>query len=52
MNKLIGFGMSLFKKTQNKDQEEESGGSGFLGNPLDMFKQLDKNGDGTITEEG
>ena len=58
MNQLFSIGKSLIKNknngggTGNIGNSNVAGGSSSGGfNPLAMFKQLDKNGDGKITEE-
>ena len=50
MNHLFSMGKDLLKNKDDGDHHSSSGGSGL--NPLAMFKQLDRNGDGKITEEG
>lgn len=48
MDQLFSVGKSLFKnKSKNSDSDSGSGGL----NPMAMFKQLDRNGDGKITED-
>ena len=48
MNQLFSVGKSLFKNKKGNDHDE--GGSSDGMNPIAMFKQLDRNGDGKITE--
>lgn len=50
MNQLFSVGKSLFKNKKGNDHDE--GGSSDGMNPIAMFKQLDRNGDGKITEDG
>lgn len=49
MNQLFSIGKQFFNKKSNDDDSETPGSSK---NPLSLIKQLDKNGDGKITEEG
>lgn len=52
MDQLFSVGKQIFKKRNKNEDNAESSGSKEGFNPLTMFKQLDKNGDGKITEEG
>jgi hypothetical protein len=47
MNQIFNAGKSFL----NKNGGDGSGSDGGL-NPMSMFKSLDKNGDGKITEQG
>jgi hypothetical protein len=48
MNQLFSAGKSFLNK---KSDGSGAGGDGGF-NPMAMFKSLDKNGDGKITEDG